>query len=204
MIVENAHMQKRTARKSARGGRALLTGLVRCGRCGRMMRVFYGTRSGHAHRYQCRGDDSHVGAGLCIGIGGVRVDQAVATKMVEAVSEHAIEAAIRAMKRGHADNEVRQALPRKPRKRVTKPHWLPVATRSSIRASGWSRVNSKRGGTRRWSASLISRIASLGMIRHFLRPEVDRAALMALAHDLPTTWNAPGTTPERSSGSPRS
>jgi hypothetical protein len=43
------------ARKSARGGRALLTGLVRCGRCGRMMRVFYGMRSGHAHRYQCRG-----------------------------------------------------------------------------------------------------------------------------------------------------
>lgn len=64
MIVENAHMQKRAARKSARGGRALLTGLTRCGRCGRMMRVFYGTRSGHAHRYQCRGDDGHVGSGL--------------------------------------------------------------------------------------------------------------------------------------------
>jgi hypothetical protein len=25
------------------------------------------------------------------------------------------------------------------------------------------------------------------------RPKVDRAALMALAHDLPSTWNAPGT-----------
>lgn len=70
MIAENAHMQKRMSRKSARGGRALLTGLVRCGRCGRMMRVLYGMRSGHAHRYQCRGDDGHVGAGLCIGIGG--------------------------------------------------------------------------------------------------------------------------------------
>ena len=79
LILENAHMQKRASRKSARGGRALLTGLVRCGRCGRMMRVFYGMRSGHAHRYQCRGDDAHVGAGLCIGIGGVRVDRAVAT-----------------------------------------------------------------------------------------------------------------------------
>ncbi len=49
MLTENAHMQQRTARKSARGGRALLTGLARCGRCGRMMRVFYGMRSGHAH-----------------------------------------------------------------------------------------------------------------------------------------------------------
>ena len=42
LISENAHMQRRTERKSARGGRALLTGLVRCGRCGRTMRVFYG------------------------------------------------------------------------------------------------------------------------------------------------------------------
>ena len=61
MLLENAHMKRRAARKSGRGGRALLTGLVRCGRCGRMMRVFYGMQSGHAHRYQCRGDDAHVG-----------------------------------------------------------------------------------------------------------------------------------------------
>jgi hypothetical protein len=52
------------------------------GRCGRMMRVFYGMGKGNAHRYQCRGDDAHVGAGLCIGIGGVRVDRAVALQMV--------------------------------------------------------------------------------------------------------------------------
>lgn len=94
MIVENAHMQKCAARKSARGGRALLTGLTRCGPCGRMMRVFYGSRSGHAHRYQCRGDDGHVGSGLCIGIGGKRVDQAVAIKVLEAVSDRAVDAAI--------------------------------------------------------------------------------------------------------------
>ena len=41
MILENAHMKKLTSRKSGRGGRALLTGLARCGRCGRMMQVFY-------------------------------------------------------------------------------------------------------------------------------------------------------------------
>ena len=50
LILENAHMKRRTDRKSARGGRALLTGLVRCGRCGRTMRVFYGSSSGHPHR----------------------------------------------------------------------------------------------------------------------------------------------------------
>jgi hypothetical protein len=59
-----------------------------------MMRVFYGSAKGNAHRYQCRGDDAHVGAGLCIGIGGVRTDRAVACQILEAVSNHAVEAAI--------------------------------------------------------------------------------------------------------------
>ena len=94
LLLENAHMKKNCARKSARGGRALLTGLMRCGRCGRMMRVFYGQAKGHAHRYQCRGDDAHVGAGMCIGIGGLRIDRAVASQILEAVSDHAVEAAM--------------------------------------------------------------------------------------------------------------
>lgn len=113
MLVESAHMKKRAARKSARGGRALLTGLVRCGRCGRMMRVFYGMRSGHAHRYQCRGDDSHVGTGLCIGIGGKRIDEAVAGQLLEAVSGRAVDAAfLVADQLAQADATVRQALAR--------------------------------------------------------------------------------------------
>src|SRR5438876_6472110 len=111
LISENAHMQRRTDRKSARGGRALLTGLVRCGRCGRTMRVFYGTQPGHAHRYHCRGDDSHVGGWLCIGIGGVRVDRAVAEQIVEAVSGHAVEAAIRAADQAvNAENDIRRVI----------------------------------------------------------------------------------------------
>ena len=34
LLLENAHMKKNCARKAARGGRALLTGLMRCGRWG--------------------------------------------------------------------------------------------------------------------------------------------------------------------------
>ena len=72
-----------------------------------MMRVFYGVQSGHAHRYQCRGDDAHVGAGLCIGIGGIRVDRAVTAQMLEAVSGRAVEAAlIAAEKAVEADGTV--------------------------------------------------------------------------------------------------
>jgi hypothetical protein len=68
-------------------------------------------RSGHAHRYQCRGDDGHVGAGLCLGIGGVRVDRAFSGQIMEAVSERAVEAAMLAADRANAAVEdVRRAV----------------------------------------------------------------------------------------------
>lgn len=63
-----------------------------------MMRVQYGSRSGHTRRYQCRGDSDQNATGLCIGIGGVRVDRAVVGQLLEAVTERAIEAAICACK----------------------------------------------------------------------------------------------------------
>ena len=111
MISENAHMQKRADRKSARGGRALLAGLVRCGRCGRMMRVFYGSKAGHVHRYHCRGNIDTAGGKPCIGAGGVRVDRAVSTQILEAISADAIEAAIQAAERSQTvDDDMRTAL----------------------------------------------------------------------------------------------
>jgi len=58
------------------------------------MRVFYGQAKGHAHRYECCGEDAHVGAGMCIGIGGLRIDRAVAAQILEAVSDRAVEAAL--------------------------------------------------------------------------------------------------------------
>jgi len=189
LILENAHMQRRTERKSARGGRALLTGLVRCGRCGRTMRVFYGSQSGHAHRYHCRGDDSH--------IGGVRIDRAVAAQIVEAVSKHAVDAAIQAAEHSlKADNEIRQALCRELEE---------ARYEASLAARRYEFVDpAKRLVAReletRWNAAL-ERVAHLEdrIARHdaaaALRPQVDRAALIALARDLPATWNAPGTDP---------
>jgi DNA invertase Pin-like site-specific DNA recombinase len=195
MISENAHMQKRMSRKSARGGRALLSGLVRCGRCGRMMCVFYGMSSSQAHRYQCRGDDSHVGAGLCIGIGGVRVDRAVATQILEAVSAHAVEAAIRAAEQAsQADNDVRLAL----RRQLEEARY-----EASLAARRYEMVDpAKRLVAReleaRWNAALECVAQLEERIRRLeteetARPNIDRTALMALAHDLPAAWNAPST-----------
>lgn len=195
MIAENAHMQKRTARKSARGGRALLTGLLRCGRCARMLRVFYGMRSGHAHRYQCRGDDAQVRAGLCIGIGGVRVDRAVAEQLLDVVSPHAVEAAIVATERAEkADNDVRQALDRE----LEEAHYeAQLAGRRHESVDPAKRLVARELEAR-WDAALIrvaqlqQRIARLDEVGAS-RPRIDREALLALAHDLPVAWNAPST-----------
>jgi hypothetical protein len=93
----------------SRGGRALLTGLGALWPLRPDDAGFYGSQSSHAHRYFCRGDDSHVGGWLCIGVGGVRVDRAVAAQIVEAVSEHAVEAALQAANQSEkATADIRQ------------------------------------------------------------------------------------------------
>jgi len=197
MIAENAHMKKRAARKSARGGRALLTGLVRCGRCARMMRVFYGTQSGHAHRYQCPGDSALAGTAACIGIGGVRVDRAVAVAIVEAVSEHAIEAAIQAAeRRAQTDADLQIAVSRELEE---------ARYEASLAARRYECVDpAKRHVAReleaRWNTCL-ERVAEIESRMRILseqiaaRPPLDRAALLALAQDLPSVWNGDATTP---------
>ena len=191
MISENAHMQKRAARKAARGGRALLTGLVRCGRCARMMHIYYGSQASHAHRYQCIGDT--VSTSACIGIGGVRVDRAVASALLESVSDHAVAAALQAEERfAHAQNDVRRAVMQE----------LEAAQyEASLAARRYEAVDpAKRLVARelesRWNSDL-ERVAQLeerlAIVDAELaqRSPIDRAALMALAQDLPSVWNAP-------------
>jgi DNA invertase Pin-like site-specific DNA recombinase len=193
MLSENAHMQQRAARKSARGGRALLTGLVRCGRCGRMMRIFYGMRSGHAHRYQCRGDAQAEYNGMCLGVGGVRVDRAVAGQILEAVSGHAVEAALTALQHvAHADADIRRAL----EKELEQARYeASLAARRHAAVDPDKRLVARELEAR-WNAALShvaeleARIAQIDAAAT-ARPPIDRAALLALAHDLPAAWNAP-------------
>jgi hypothetical protein len=155
--------------------------------------VIYGSRSGH--RYHCRGDDSHVGGWLCIRVGGVRIDRAVAAQIVEAVSGHAVEAAIQAADQSvKADNEIRQALcgeldeARYEASLAARRYEIVDPTKRLVARELETRWNTAL----EWVAHVEDRIA-----RHddaaALRPSVDRAALMALARDLPAAWNAPGT-----------
>jgi DNA invertase Pin-like site-specific DNA recombinase len=195
LLLENAHMKKNCARKSARGGRALLIGLMRCGRCGRMMRVFYGMGKGNAHRYQCRGDDAHVGAGLCIGIGGVRIDRAVALQIIEAVSDRAVEAAIL------ASDQVERS--RKDIVAALERELEGARYEASLAGRRYELVDpGKRHVAReleaRWNSAL-ERVANIERqiqelhTKSGTHPKIDRARLLQLAHDLPAVWNSPST-----------
>jgi DNA invertase Pin-like site-specific DNA recombinase len=192
LLLENAHMKKNCARKSARGGRALLTGLMRCGRCGRMMRVFYGMAKGNAHRYQCRGDDAHVGPGLCIGIGGVRIDRAVALQILEAISHRAVEAAI------FASDQVERS--RKDIIAAVERELESARYEASLASRRYELVDpQKRHVAReleaRWNTALervsgIERRIKELAATSVARPRIDRQRLLQLAHDLPAAWNA--------------
>jgi DNA invertase Pin-like site-specific DNA recombinase len=195
LLLENAHMKKNCARKSARGGRALLTGLMRCGRCGRMMRVFYGMAKGNAHRYQCRGDDAHVGAGLCIGIGGVRVDRAVALQILEAVSDRAVEAAILAS--DQVERSMKGAIAALERELEAARYDASLAGRRYELVDPAKR-HVARELEARWNGAL-ERVAELERrieemcASSAARPKIDRQRLLQLAHDLPAAWNAAST-----------
>jgi DNA invertase Pin-like site-specific DNA recombinase len=95
MIAANAHMKSGAGPKAGRGGRALLAGLLRCRRCGRMLHVAY---RGHKlqGRYSCQGAHLNYGEDWCISFGGLRPDQAVAQEVLEAIGGNAVEAALEA------------------------------------------------------------------------------------------------------------
>ena len=84
--------------KSGRGGRALLAGLLVCGRCGRRLNVVYAGRSNQPV-YRCDRGIAAVGARRCMMFGGLRVDTAMARELIRAVEPMAIEAALLAERR---------------------------------------------------------------------------------------------------------
>jgi len=93
-LAENTHGKYPLHRKSGRGGRALLAGILRCRRCGRMLHVTYSGSHGEVVRYHCRGAHINHGEAWCISFGGLRPDAAVSGEILRAIAGNAVEAAI--------------------------------------------------------------------------------------------------------------
>jgi hypothetical protein len=90
MVSENVPANSRSAPKL---GAALLSGPLRCRRCGRKLSVQYTGAKGQIPRYACVRGRIDYGEPNCIAFGGLRVDDAVETALLSVVQPAAIEVA---------------------------------------------------------------------------------------------------------------
>ncbi|MCL6558086.1 MAG: recombinase family protein, partial [Firmicutes bacterium] len=95
-IQENVTMKGLMTRGPARGGRSLLSGLLRCRRCGRKLHVSYSGTKGNVPRYSCQGAALNHGERRCISFGGLAIDRAVEREILRVLEPGAIDAAIKA------------------------------------------------------------------------------------------------------------
>jgi len=111
LIMANTHMKSNGEAKAGRGGRALLSGMVRCRRCGRMLHVSYVGKEHAIPRYECNDANLRQGERRCLSFSGLWVDEAVAREVLEAISGNAVEAALEvAQQMEQQRHELRQSL----------------------------------------------------------------------------------------------
>ena len=103
VLAANAH-GRIGGQKSGRGGRALLSGMLTCARCGRGLAVAYTGAPPGRPTYRCDRPNLMLGLPRCLGFGGSRVDTAIATEILRVVEPMAIEAALEA-ERMHREGE---------------------------------------------------------------------------------------------------
>ena len=97
LIADNANGKGMMVRGAVRKGEALLTGLLRCGHCGRRLLVSYNGTKGDVGRYNCDATRNNPGADACISFGALRVDEAVGGEIVRLLQPLGVEAAIHAI-----------------------------------------------------------------------------------------------------------
>jgi DNA invertase Pin-like site-specific DNA recombinase len=113
MIEANgANFQADESTLAARDGAGLLTGLLRCRRCGHKLQVRYWGKQGTAPRYLCHGD--YQGGGrYCIGFGGKSVDRFIGQAVCNVLAPQGIRASLLAIEQIDTQNlELVRALQR--------------------------------------------------------------------------------------------
>jgi len=192
-IQQNAFSKPAGDAKAGRGGRALLSGLLRCRRCGRMLQVTYSGRGSGLPRYSCKVGNAMHGLAPCINFGATRPDVVVAQLLLEVVQPLAVEAAIVAEQQAsHREDERRRALELE---REQAEYEVRLAQRRYESVDPDNRLVAAELEAR-WNVAL-SRLHACDARRAEAleqqpRPP-DRATLLTLATDLEGAWNSATT-----------
>ncbi len=182
---------------AVREGTALLQGLSTCGRCGRRLAVHY-QGSNSTPGYHCANRTLVNGRGeRCLSVGGVQIDQAVASAFLAALAPAGVEAAIAAAEALEADHDA--ALDQW-RRQVERARY--EATRAERRYLAVDPDNRlvARGLEADWEAKLTAladaeaELARRAATRPRSLDEREREALVALGADVGRVWSAPSTT----------
>ena len=182
------------ARGAARRGELLLTGLLRCGHCGRKMYVAYGGKAG---RYHCEGALVNHGTQRCISFGGMRADLAVGEQVLRILKPLGVDAAIKAAGTlaGAASAARRQLELALQRARFETAH----ARRQYDAVDPSNRLVASELELR-WNEALLvehrieGEIAALDAQKPTSLGEVEREQLMQLGADLAKAWSHPAAT----------
>jgi DNA invertase Pin-like site-specific DNA recombinase len=192
LLAENRYVRDRAERRAGRGGQSLLTGLLRCGRCGRMMYVHYGGRNRTIARYRCLGARGHEPTETCLAFAGSKADQEVAAAILRAVESSAIEAAVTA-----AERAVQEPTERRRALELELEQARYQARLAGRRYGAVDPDNRLVAGEleARWNAALqqvASLEDSLRKLNAGPRATVlpDKELLRSLAEDLPSVWNS--------------
>jgi len=92
---------------AVRAGKGLLTGLLRCKRCGRKIYVRYWGKAGTSPRYLCSGSFNSDGGKYCIGFGGTKVDKRFGEEIARVLSPLGIRASLEATDRFGLEQDAR-------------------------------------------------------------------------------------------------
>jgi len=178
---------------AAKLGAALLSGLLRCGQCGRKLQVVYSGTSGRVPRYVCRGDRGDRESSRCLTVGSLRLDRAVAQSVLAAIQPAGVEAAVKLSESAQLeDDEKRKALEltleraRYEEKRARR-QFDAVDPDNRLVAS---ELEARWNGALAQVAEAEARLTDAGKAAEPLS-EQQKKELAALSEDLMALWNHP-------------